>query len=237
MEDIIKLVENYRAPREAVEVVKNMKIALIIGITGAGKNAVQDKLVEFSDDYAEIVTTIPRLPRPHERNGVNYYFINDDQVRENLLNHKYFEAKIVHERVYGTTTAELERIAAQHKIALADVDVQGVDEYHAANSDNLTAIFLIPPDYQTWRERLFGRVKFDDDEIARRMRSAIMEIQHALNRNYYHFVINDDLDETAKLADKIIHGEFLDYNDTAARGVARELLDEIISLSNASATL
>lgn len=228
MEDLIKLVENYRAPRVAIDVVKKMKIMLLAGITGAGKNSIGIKLLE-SGDYVNIVTTIPRAPRPQEQNGVDYYFINNEQVKENLLNHEYFEAKIVHGRVYGTTTAELERIATQSKIALADINVEGVDEYYAIAGDNLTAIFLIPSDYETWYERLFTRMKFSDEEFARRIQSAIMEIKHALNRDYYHFVINDDLDETVKLVDKIIHNKAAGYNDSAARTVAKNLLDEIIA--------
>ena len=236
MEDIEVLVKNYKAPERAKNIVKQMKFALIVGITGAGKNAIQDELFK-SGEYEKIITTIPRAPRAHEKDGVDYYFINDETVRQNLLNQEYFEVKIVHGRPYGTTTKELERVVAKNKTTMADVDVQGVDEYYAVAGDNVTAIFLIPPDYGTWYERLFGRSKFSNSEIARRIESAIMEIRYALNRDYYHFVINDDLIETAKLADKIIHGEFSNYDDSAARAVAEKLLNDIIARSSASGTL
>ncbi|MDR0957063.1 MAG: hypothetical protein LBM09_00585 [Candidatus Nomurabacteria bacterium] len=231
MEDseIIKLVENYRAPERAIEIVKQMKIALVAGITGAGKNTIQNKLLEESNDYADIVTTIPRAPRPHEQNGVDYYFINNEIALDNLINQRYFETKIVHGRVYGTTIAELERISELHKIALADVDVQGVDEYYDVAGDDLTAFFLIPPDYTTWQKRLFSRGELPAEEFTRRVRSAIMEIKHALDRDYYHFVVNDDLGQATRLIDKIVREKDANYDDTEARKTARALLDDIVA--------
>jgi guanylate kinase len=225
--EIQNLVKNYRAPMAAVTLVQSMPIALIAGIVAAGKDSLLKKLTE-TGHYARIITTISRAPRPHEIDGVNYYFISPDQARDNLIQQKYFEAKLVHGRVYGTSTAELERIQAAHKIALADVDVQGVDEYHAAAGDNLTAIFVVPPDFATWQARWRGRGDTTDTaEIARRTNSALMELRHALNQGYYHFLINDDLDRAAGAADEIFRGQIGLHHDQAAREVAQRLHDEI----------
>lgn len=227
MEDILKVIENYRAPDDAIKLVKGMKIALLAGITGAGKNAVGSKLLE-SGDYSDIITTISRPMRPNEENGVDYYFIDGETALENLLNQKYFEVKNVHGRAYGTTIAELKRISTQNKIALADVDVQGVDEYYTVIGNKLPAIFLVPPDYQTWQNRLLGRDKLSDNELTKRTQSAIMEIEHVLSRDYYHFVINDDLDKTANLVDQIIKGKISNYDSSSARETTKSLLDDII---------
>ena len=214
-------------PKSAEDLVANMRIALLVGIASAGKDSILRKLME-SDDYARIITTIPRAPRPNEINGVDYYFINDEIVRQNLLDHKYFETKMVHGRVYGTTTAELERIAGQQKIALGDVEVQGVDEYHTVAGDNLTAIFVIPPDYETWQERWLARGEMTPDEKLRRTNSAVMELDHALKANYYRFLINDNLDRAAKVADELIHGRAANYKDDFARIIAHKLHDDIV---------
>jgi guanylate kinase len=227
--EIMELVEDYRAPEPAEKLVAKMKVALIVGVASAGKDSIIRELLK-TDKYARIITTIPRAPREGEINGVNYYFINDEKVRENLLAKKYFEAKIVHGRVYGTTTAELSRIAAQKKIALGDVDVQGVEEYHKV-CKKLVAIFVIPPDFATWMERwkLRGDT-LDQDEVERRMLSAEAELDFAIKSKYYRFVVNDDLLRAAKVADEIIRrGKKFSYKDDFARIIAEKLHDDIVA--------
>lgn len=227
--DAQELVRNYSTPQEAKELVEKMQIALIVGIAAAGKDSFLKILLQ-SGRYARIITTVPREPRPGEVDGVNYYFIDDEKARQNLLEQKYFETKMVHGRVYGTTTAELERIAAQDKIALGDVDVQGVDEYHRY-AKKLTAIFIIPPDFATWLKRWQMRGDTGDkEEVKRRMISAEEELDFALKANYYYFVVNDDLEESARIADELIQkGAEFSYDDQSARQMAEKLHDDIVA--------
>ncbi len=227
MNETENLIINYQPTAEAINLLQNMRVALLVGITGAGKDAIKNGLLQ-TGHYQKIITTIPRPMRPHEQNGVDYYFINDETALNNLREHKYFEAKLVHDRVYGTTTAELERINNSGKIAIGDVDVQGVDEYVKA-TNNLTAIFIVPPSYETWHQRLVGRGDESPQETARRTKSAIMELNHALARHYYKFVINDDLGEAIQSIDQIIRGENPTYDDRPARTVAQDLLEYIVA--------
>ena len=229
METLSEIIENYRAPIGTKKLVKQMKIALIVGVAAAGKDSILRELAK-TNHYARIITTIPRAPRPGEVNGVNHYFIDDEQVKENLEQRKYFEAKLVHGRVYGTTIAELERISRMKKIALGDVDVQGVEEYHAVLGEKLKAIFVIPPDFATWQERWRKRGDIDNKaEFHRRMLSAEAELDFALRANYYRFVVNDDLVRAAKVTDEIIRGKAKSYKDDFARIMAEKLHDDIVA--------
>lgn len=224
------VVNNYTAPNSAKRLIASMCVALVVGIVAAGKDSVMQILLKNSE-YARIVTTVTRPPRLGEIQDVSYHFIDNQTATQNLLQHKYFEAKLVHGRVYGTTIAELEKIAAQHKIALADVDVQGVDEYHAADQAQLVAVFLIPPDFTIWQERWLARGVTDANEKRVRMQSAVHELEHALSVTYYKFVVNDDLTRAAQLVNDIFHHQ--DYDDDAARVTAQKLHDDIVdSLGN-----
>ncbi|MDR0955905.1 MAG: hypothetical protein LBM73_02120 [Candidatus Nomurabacteria bacterium] len=226
-QNIERLVKNYRAPAAAVDVVKKMRLALLAGITGAGKDAIKHKLLALGG-YQNIVTTITRPPRPGEIDGVSYHFITQTQAIENLKSQKYFEAKIVHERVYGTTTAELEKVAASKNIALADIDVQGVAEYHSVGAGRLVVVFIVPPDFATWKARLEGRGDTLGAEENRRMFSAVHELEFSLKEHYFHFVINDDLDRVVGEVDRLCKGEQRSGNEEArARKIAADLLAEI----------
>jgi guanylate kinase len=227
---IRELVKNYRTTEAAEKIVAGMKIALLVGVAAAGKDSIKQELLK-TGYYARIVTTIPRAPREGEVDGVNYYFIDEKTVRENLVQEKYFEAKLVHGRVYGTTTAELERIAKEDKIALGDVDVQGVEEFHAILEDNLRAIFIIPPDFRTWQERWQKRGDtIDQGEMKRRMLSAQAELSFALRSSYYRFVVNDDLMRAARVADDLIRKEKRhSYKDDFARLIAEKLHDDMVA--------
>ena len=230
MQDLLKLTDEYEAPAGAKKLVSKMKIALVVGIAAAGKDSILREILTDKKHFSRIVTTISRKPRPNEIPDISYHFIDDDQVRENLEQHKYFEAKIVHGRIYGTTTSELARIHDSKKIAIGDIDVQGVEEYYRILDTKLKTIFIIPPDFATWQKRWSGRSDSNNEEEKhRRMVSAEAELDFALRSNYYQFVINDDLDEAAEISRKLIVDKTFakKYNDSQAKQVARELHDAI----------
>lgn len=227
------LVKNYTTPLSAIDVITASRIALLVGISGAGKDTIKQALLA-QPDFSEIISHTTRLPRVNngvkERDGVDYYFISDDTAKEMLEQGKFIEAKFVHGTVYGTSI-EAVRQAAASGIAITDIDVQGVEEYKAI-SDDVVAIFIVPPDYQTWIERLRRRYDSDDDfmqEWPKRRETAIHELTRALEVPYYHCIINDDLKRATIVTAEIARREDDVFNqkDDEARLRARELLEEI----------
>lgn len=230
MEDLADQVKNYRTPDDAKSLVASMQIALIAGVAAAGKDSILHGLLADQKHFARIITTVPRAPRPGETEGISYYFIDEARVRRNLAERKYFETKLVHGRVYGTTTAELSRIAEQQKIAIGDVDVQGVEEYHRVLGAKLHAIFVIPPSFQIWQTRWANRGDATNaDEKKRRVASAEAELDFALRADYYHFIVNDDLAQTISVAKQLILDPIFakNYDDKHARQIAQTLHDDI----------
>lgn len=229
MESLREKVDSYEAPEDAKKIVEKMRIALIVGIAAAGKDSIIREILKDTENFSRIITTIPRAPRPGEIQDVSYHFIDNEKVRENLESKKYFEAKLVHGRVYGTTTDELSRITEEKKIALGDVDVQGVEEYHRV-ARNLVSIFIIPPSFEIWQKRWSGRDDSKSSEEKRnRMISAEAELDFALRSNYYRFVINDDLKEAAEISRKLIADKKFakKYSDDEAKKAAKKLHDDI----------
>lgn len=225
----------YQTPEAAVELVRSTKIVLLVGISAAGKDTIKKHLLN-SDDFCDIVSHTTRSPRINngmpEQDGVDYHYILLDQAEEMVDDHAFIEVKFIHGTVYGTSIEALAAIHQKSKIAVTDLDVQGVGEYKDISQD-VIALFILPPDYETWRQRFRKRYETDEEftaEFAKRSQTAISELEHALSVPYYHFIINDDLDRAVRVVEEIAHRDDLfNRQDDEVRLRARDLLDTIKS--------
>jgi guanylate kinase len=233
MNEISELIAAYEASEHVTELVRETKITLLVGISGAGKDTIKKELLK-KPDFRDIVSHTTRAPRLNngisEIPAVDYHFIDDSVAKKMIENNEFIEAKFVHGTVYGTSVEELQRAHDQHAIAITDIDVQGVSEYKEL-SQHVVAIFVIPPSYSTWRERLSQRYEtpeaFEAEWIKRR-NSAVSELTHALEVPYYHFIINDDLERAVIVAEEIAHSpDVFHRKDDEARLRARDLLTAI----------
>jgi len=232
-----QMIAAYEPTPETVALVRDSQITLLVGISGAGKDTIKKHLLE-KDGYSDIISHTTRAPRMNngvpEQDGRDYHFVSPEAAHTMLANHDFIEAKLVHDTVYGTSTAEVRRAHDAQKIAITDIDVQGVDEYKELSQD-VVAIFILPPSFATWRERLMQRYESVEAfalEWPKRRTSAIKELQQALSVPYYHFIINDDLARSVLVADEIAHqGDLFNRKDDEARLVARDLLEDILAQS------
>jgi len=232
-----QMITVYEPTPETVELVQNSNITLLVGISGAGKDTIKKKLLE-KDGYSDITSHTTRPPRMNnnvlEQDGQEYHFVSVETAQDMLVQKAFIEAKLVHGTVYGTSTDEVRRAHDQHKIAVTDIDVQGVDEYKQLSQD-VIAIFILPPSFEIWRQRLMQRYESAeafDEEWPKRRTSAVQELQQALSVPYYHFIINDELARSVQIADEIAHqGDLFNRKDDEARLVARDLLEDILAHS------
>ncbi len=229
--DIKELIANYQPSRSAINLIQSAKIVLLVGISGAGKDTIKQQLLK-RPDFKDIVSHTTRPPRKEngvmEEPGVCYHFVDMNTARDMLEKQEFIEAKFVHGSVvYGTSSKELESAYKQGKIAITDLDVQGVEEYKQLSQD-VVAIFILPPDFDTWQKRLRTRYESDEEFLAewpRRRESAISELRYALEVPYYHFIINDDLEHAVRVANDIAHKpDVFTRKDDLARLAARDLL-------------
>lgn len=226
------LIDSYELPEAAAELIRDTKIALLVGISGAGKDTIKRALLRHAV-FGEIISHTTRKPRYNEgvleEDGVDYHFISEDEAEKMLERGDFVEAKLVHGTVYGTSVSAV-KTASERGIAITDVDVQGVEEYKRVSGD-VIAIFVIPPDYETWVSRLRRRYATDEEfmkEWPRRRASAIDELTKALELPYYHCVINDDLDRAVEASADIAHrDDVFTRKDDEARIIARDLLLQI----------
>lgn len=237
MEDMNTRIENYRPNEEGIELLGKTEVVLLVGITGAGKNTVLGEMLK-TGEFRDLITTVTREPRYNdgvlEQDGIDYHFITDETARELLDKGEYVEVSMVHGRIYGVTTEEISHAYSEGQIAIADVDVQGVAKYKKL-SDTVTAIFLVPPSYEEWKNRV--RRRYPDEEAfledwPNRRESSVFELERALSTPYYHFVINDDLGLAVEACTKIARARRRDEfvrKDDEVRLRTRDLLDALVA--------
>ncbi|PID32861.1 hypothetical protein CR956_00295 [Candidatus Saccharibacteria bacterium] len=229
--DLDKIVKNYQPDQKILDLVKKTKVVLLCGISGAGKNTIQDKLLAKDVKFTRIITSTTRPPRDNngvmERDGVDYYFFSKDQAAEKITKREYFEVAHVHDNIYGITADEIQRIHDADKVALASIDYQGVEYFHGYHP-GIEVIFIVPPSYDVWYQR--ARQRYDNEVefqsvLPVRKASALRELDWALNTDYCHFLINDDLDTAVEQAYSMIGGELAE--DSLAREAASQMLAAI----------
>jgi len=222
----------YRPAPSTAELVKQTPILLLVGPTGAGKDSLKDKLLD-TGGYHHIISHTTRPPRINhgiiEEDGREYHFITKAAAKKMLDEQALIEAKIYSGNLYGTSVAEIQVAHDETKIAMTDIEVQGVAEYKTLDPD-VVAIFLLPPDFNTWQTRLrkrYGDV-VDAADSRQRMQTALEEIEQLLNTNYYVALINDNLDRTFKQVQSITESKTHEAeDDSAARAVAKQLAQDI----------
>jgi guanylate kinase len=164
--------------------------------SGAGKTTIARALVESETDFAFSVSATTRPPRPGERPGVDYDFLDRATFEERVERGELVEWAEVHGRLYGTPRESLERAARQGKHVVLDIDVQGAQQIRERVPDALL-VFVLPPSVDALVDRLVGRGTEGDAELARRLRTALAELEAA--EGFDRVVVNDRLERTVEL--------------------------------------
>ena len=172
------------------------KLIILSAPSGGGKSSLAKALIEADDRVAVSVSHTTRAPRPGEKSGVHYHFINVDEFQKMVADDQFLEHAQVFDNFYGTSVQAVESLLAAGKHVLLDIDWQGMRGIKARLPEAIS-IFILPPSRDELEKRLRSRGQDSDDIIARRMRDAESEMSHY--NEFELVIINDDFE--AALAD------------------------------------
>ena len=97
----------------------------VCGPSGAGKSTLITMLrKEFPDDFGFSVSHTTRGPRPGEKDSVDYYFVEKSAMEKEISEGKFLETAHVHGNIYGTSFEAVNRVSANDKICILDIDIQ-----------------------------------------------------------------------------------------------------------------
>ena len=168
------------------------KLFVISSPSGGGKNTVIDALLKRDTDLRYAVSATTRPPRKGEKDGVDYFFWDEERFRRKVEEGAFVEWAEVYGYYYGTLREQVDRHLKEGKHVLLDLDVQGGLRLKQLMPEAVL-IFLLPPSMEVLEERLRRRGTEDAEVLAKRLRIAREEMEVA---DAYDFqIINDRLEE------------------------------------------
>ena len=172
--------------------------------SGAGKTTIARELVASDPRYGFSVSATTRPPRPGERDGVDYHFLDDAEFDARVAAGAFAEWARVHGRAYGTLHAELDRLRAEGRVPVLDIDVQGALQVREQVPDALL-VFVLPPSAGEMLRRLRSRGTERESEVQRRLETALDELTRVELFDYV--VVNSLLDDAVRAVDGIVRAE------------------------------
>jgi guanylate kinase len=201
--------------------------------SGAGKTTLARGLVERNADVVFSVSATTRPRRPDERQGSDYFFVDEAEFDRMTRDGELLEWAMVHEQRYGTPKQSVSEALDAGKIVVLDIDFQGARQVRAAFPDAVL-VYVLPPSAEELVRRLLGRGSEDDGERRRRLMTARIELAAAGEFDY--LVVNDDFESALRTIDSIVRAERNRYSradrieDRLAR--LRNGLDALIQRSD-----
>ena len=180
------------------------KIIIITAPSGAGKTSITKHLLKtFPGKLAFSISAATRQKRNYETDGVDYYFMNEEEFKEKIQHNSFVEWEMVYEgKYYGTLKSEIHRIWKEEKVPLLDVDVQGAVHVQQQHPDQSLSIFIEPPSVDELKKRLSSRGTENPESLATRLNKATYEL--SFKEHFNKIITNDNLDNACRVAERIV---------------------------------
>lgn len=196
------ILADYHISSKAKEALDSLRLVVMVAPFATGRNTLIRELLK-TGEYYFIVSDTTRPPQVRdgqlEQDGVQYFFRSEEEVLTDLRNGEFLEAALIHEQqVSGISMRELKKAKNHDKIAITDIEIVGADNVVNAKPDT-SAIFLLPPSFEEWQERIHGRGQMSSEEINNRLASAKKEFDAAIKKDYYQFVIAEDVAKSVQI--------------------------------------
>ena len=131
-------------------------LMIVSGPAGTGKGTVCEEILNRNKDIVYSVSATTRLPRKGEKDGVNYFFIEDDKFKSMIEENEFLEYAYVHTNYYGTPKKFVMDQVEKGEVVLLEIDVQGATQIKKNYSD-VIFIFLLPPTMEELKNRIIKR--------------------------------------------------------------------------------
>ena len=172
--------------------------------SGAGKTTIVKKLVERNPEIRFPISYTTRRQRHTEVPGVDYFFVDIDEV--NRLNERgeLLEFAQVFDNYYATSRGQVEEHLADGRNVVLEIDWQGAQQVRESMPECVT-IFILPPSLDELERRLRDRRTDTPEVIERRLRDALSDMSHWDEFDYV--IINDKLEQAVDDLEKVLAGD------------------------------
>lgn len=180
------------------------KLIIFSAPSGAGKTTIVKKLLaNHSDKIAFSISASTRQAREGEIDGKDYYFISSEDFLHKVAKQEFIEFEEVYAGTYyGTLRKEVERIWAEGKSVIFDIDVVGGLRLKSKFPEQALSIFVNPPSLEVLKDRLRGRGTDSEEKLKERFAKAEHELSYA---DKFDVVLNNyDLETACQEAEELV---------------------------------
>jgi guanylate kinase len=180
------------------------KIIIITAPSGAGKTSITRHLLRtYSDRLAFSISAATRASRGSEKNGVDYYFMSQEDFTNHIQHEAFVEWEMVYEgKYYGTLKSELQRIWQAGKIPVLDIDVKGAIHVQQQFPETTLSLFIEAPSVDELQRRLQGRGTETEESLQARINKAAYEL--SFKHSFDHIIVNDNLERACREAERVV---------------------------------
>jgi guanylate kinase len=181
-------------------------IIVISAPSGTGKTTIVRRIL---NDFPEIVFSVSattRKKREHEVEGVDYFYISEEEFKEKIQNNEFVEWELFYDYYYGTFRSFIDSRINNGKAVILEVDVHGALEIKRIYPDAIL-IYIAPPSLEELLIRLKKRQTENEEDLRKRIERAKMELSHKDKFDY--IIVNNDLN-TAYYEIKVLIGKIID---------------------------
>ena len=172
---------------------KDGKMIILSSPSGAGKTTLVKKISK-EKNYKISISHTTRESRPNETNGIDYFFISQQEFQNLINKNAFLEYANVFKNLYGSTMDQVFKNLDNGYNVLFDIDWQGAQQIKNQTLNyELVSFFILPPSREILLERLVSRGESKEEIIKMRMQQFDKDVQHWTE--YDFVVINEDLNK------------------------------------------
>ena len=195
-------------------------LVVLSGPSGVGKGTICHRLFQKYPDLAYSVSMTTRKPRSGEREGFDYYFVNQDYFQDMIEKGGFLEWAEVFGNYYGTPKSYVDQIRAKGQSVVLEIDILGGLQIKD-KCPNGVFVFLLPPSLEELKKRITKRGTETVQDMEKRLDKAVAEIEVVYQ--YQYVIVNKDIEITADLIYSIIQAEKC-RTDRVGQKLVREVI-------------
>lgn len=176
-------------------------LIVVSGFSGAGKGTLMKGLLGKYENYALSVSMTTRAPRPGEKDGESYFFVDRETFERTIAQKGLIEYASYCGNYYGTPRAYVEEQLDAGRDVILEIEIQGALKVKERFPEALL-LFVMPPSAEELKRRLMGRGTESEEVILQRLERASEEAEGI--EQYEYLIINDKLEECVEQMHAII---------------------------------
>jgi guanylate kinase len=151
------------------------RLFVVTAPSGAGKTSLIEALMRADPSLKLSISYTTRAPRPGEKDGVDYHFVDDATFLAMRSRGDFLESAQVHGFRYGTSKRVITEALGKGEDLILEIDWQGARQVRAIYPESV-GIFILPPSTEELERRMRSRGQDSDAVIRRRLENAKEEL-------------------------------------------------------------